>query len=46
VEQGEEGGRETEENERADGAEDAEARLKGDALAFGFAFVVRIRHGQ
>ena len=45
VKQGEDGGREAEENERADGAEDAEARLKGDALAFGFAMVGVVRHG-
>ena len=40
VEQGEDGGDEPEEDERADGAEDAEARLEGDALAFGFLPVV------
>ena len=45
VKQGEDGGREAEENERADGAEDAETRLKGDALAFGFASLGVVRHG-
>jgi hypothetical protein len=39
VEEGEDGGREAEEAKSAEGAEDTEARFKGDALAFGLASV-------